>query len=141
MDPVELKNWLEQRTKDFAIATFRLLDTLPQKCSTRVISFQLGKSASSIGANYREANRAESKDDFTHKLSIALKEASESVYWFAILAALHPCDTAIQHLCNECAEIRNLLQSITKSVRATLSTNRRTHQSNNQTISNQTIFP
>jgi len=117
IDPIEFKNMLETRTRVFAVATFKVLDALPKKTSTRVISYQLGKSASSIGANYREANRAESRDDFAHKLQIALKEASESVYWFEILSGLYPMHEVIKSLAAECVELRNLLQSIAKSVR------------------------
>jgi len=117
MDPIEFKTWLEKRTKDFAVSSFSLLDALPKKTSTNVISYQLGKSASSIGANYREANRAESRDDFVHKLSIAVKESSESVYWFEVLHDLYPMHKKIADLAAECVELRNLLQTITKSTR------------------------
>lgn len=117
MDPVEFKNWLETRTKDFAVGTFALLDALPKKNSTRVIAYQLGKSASSIGANYREANRAESRDDFIHKLSIAMKEAAESAYWFEVLSNLYPMHDKIKMLCKESMELRNLIQSILQSSR------------------------
>ena len=72
------KRELEARTRRFAVAMFQLLKELPDDVSTQVIAFQVGKSASSIGANYREANRAESRADFTHKLAIALKESSET---------------------------------------------------------------
>lgn len=95
MSPVEFKQWLEKRTREFAVATFKLLDALLKKNSTRVIAFQLGKSASSIGSNYREVNRAESSDDFRHKLSIAMKEASESTYWHEVLTDLYPTYEAI----------------------------------------------
>ena len=117
MDPVEFKNLLEKRTRVFATTIFRLLDALPEKNSTRVIVYQLGKSASSIGANYREANRAESRVDFGHKLQIALKEANESVYWLEILTDLYPMHAAFRASLQECTELRNLLQSISKSVR------------------------
>ena len=117
MDPVEFKNWLEARTRNFAIQSFKLLDALPKKNSTQVVAYQLGKSASSIGANYREANRAESRDDFVHKLSIALKEAAESCYWFEILEGLYPMHETIKSLAVEAAELRNLLQSINRSTR------------------------
>lgn len=73
----EFREWLEKRTTTFSIATFKFLNKLPKDNASRVIAYQLGKSASSIGANYREANRAESREDFAHKLSIALKEANE----------------------------------------------------------------
>ena len=88
MRPEEFRQWLEQRTRKFAVCVFRFLDALPVSVSSKVIGHQLGKSASSIGANYREATRAESRDDFVHKVSIALKEASESVYWLEILGDL-----------------------------------------------------
>ena len=117
IDPVEFKNELENRMRKFATVIFRLLDALPRKNSTRVIAYQLGKSASSIGANYREANRAESREDFGHKLQIALKEASESVYWLEILTDLYPMHAAFQSNLQECLELRNLLQSISSSIR------------------------
>ncbi len=117
MDPMEFRNLLEKRTRVFATTIFRLLDALPKKNSTRVIIHQLGKSASSIGTNYREANRAESRDDFGHKLQIALKEANESVYWLEILTDLYPMHAAFRANLQECTELRNLLQSISKSVR------------------------
>lgn len=53
-----------------------------------VIITQLAKSSSSIGANYREANRAESKSDFIHKIGIVEKESSETVYWLTVLSRL-----------------------------------------------------
>lgn len=85
----EFKVELEARTKTFAASIFRFLDSLPHSASTKVISYQLGKSASSIGANYREANRAESVDDFVHKISIASKEANETVYWCEVLGEIY----------------------------------------------------
>ena len=138
MDPVAFKQWLEKRTKDFAVATFKLLDALPKRNSVRVIAFQLGKSSSSIGANYREANRAESREDFRHKVSIATKEAAESVYWFEILGELFPMHQVIRDLATECSELRNLFQSISQSSRG--QTGRRkvaaseSNNPNNQTI-------
>ena len=76
MTNAEFREFLEKRTTKFAVDVFKLLRKLPYDVSTKIISYQLGKAASSIGANYHEANRAESKDDFTHKVSISLKEAT-----------------------------------------------------------------
>jgi four helix bundle protein len=53
--------------------------SLRQICD--VVRFQLVKAGTSVGANYREANRAESRNDFIHKIAIVEKEASESQYW------------------------------------------------------------
>ena len=118
MTNAEFRELLEQRTKDFSVAVFKFLDALAKRNSTKVIAYQLGKSASSIGANYREACRAESRVDFGHKVQIALKEAAESHYWLEILAELYPMHDTVKRLLKECIELRNLLQSIAKSVRA-----------------------
>ena len=117
MTPLEFKRWLEERTRKFSVAVFKALDALPKKNSSRVIAYQLGKSASSIGANYREANRAESGDDFRHKLSIALKEANESLYWLEVLSELYPMHALYCKLASEAEELLKLLQSITRSSR------------------------
>jgi four helix bundle protein len=78
------KNELEQRTLAFAVAVIRFVGALPRNDITSVVGRQLLKSATSIGANYREANRAESREDFIHKTGIAQKEASETDYWLEI---------------------------------------------------------
>jgi four helix bundle protein len=78
------KNDLEARTLAFSVAVVRSVSTLPRDTVAAVIGRQLLKSATSIGANYREANRAESRDDFIHKTSIAQKEAAETEYWLEI---------------------------------------------------------
>ena len=117
MTNAEFRAQFELRTRNFAVAALKLLDVLPKRNSTRIVAFQLGKSASSIGANYREACRAESKDDFGHKMQIALKESAESCYWFEILGELYPSHGAIKDLHGEACQIRNLLQSVAQKVR------------------------
>ena len=120
MTNAEFREVLEKRTTKFAVDVFRLLRKLPYDVSTKIISYQLGKSASSIGANYHEANRAESKDDFAHKLSISLKEANETVYWFEVISGLcGDCDE-IKTLSQEASELRNLLQKIVHSIKNNL---------------------
>lgn len=117
MTNAEFRAILEERTAKFAVDVFKMLRKLPYDVATRIIAYQLGKSASSIGANYHEGNRAESKDDFTHKMAIALKEANESSYWFRVLKELFEGDADIDQLQKECLELRNLLQSILHSSR------------------------
>lgn len=75
---------LEGRTLRFAAAIFRFAETLPNTAATRVVTTQMLRAATSIGANYREANRAESKADFIHKIALALKEAAETEYWLEL---------------------------------------------------------
>ena len=74
------KHELEQRTKGFALRIIRFVAALPKSKVSSVLGYQLLKSGTSIGANYREANRAESRNDFIHKIAIVEKEAAETVY-------------------------------------------------------------
>ncbi len=82
-----MKTELEGRTKEFSVRIVRLIRTFPKTVDGIEMGRQLLKSGTSIGANYREANRAESKADFIHKVGIAEKEASETVYWLELCEA------------------------------------------------------
>jgi len=66
----EFKKELEERTLSFSVDVLNYLFKLPSHPVFKVVIYQLAKSGSSIGANYREANRAESKPDFIHKIGI-----------------------------------------------------------------------
>lgn len=79
-----MRTELEGRTLEFSVAVIRFAARLPKIPAADVVSKQLVRSATSIGANYREANRAESKSDFIHKTALAEKEASETCYWLEI---------------------------------------------------------
>jgi four helix bundle protein len=81
VDKVEL----EKRTKVFALRVIAFAATLPIGRIGDVIKYLLVKAGTSVGANYREANRAESRNDFIHKIAIVEKEASERQYWFGDL--------------------------------------------------------
>ena len=85
MENKEFAKRLEIRTKQFAIRIIRLCASLPNSQEGRVIRNQLTKSGTSIGANYREANRARSKADFYHKIQICESESSETAYWLEIV--------------------------------------------------------
>jgi len=76
---------LELRTKLFAISIIKLSIKLPDSTEGRVIKNQLTKAGTSVGANYREANRARSKADFKNKIKICEGEASECQYWLEII--------------------------------------------------------
>jgi four helix bundle protein len=78
------KKELEKRTKDFALAVIRFVASLPKNRVADVLGRQLLKSGTSIGANYREANHAESRADFIHKIGIVEKEAGETQYWLEL---------------------------------------------------------
>lgn len=77
MDNKEFSKHLESRTKKFAISIIKLSTSLPGTPESKVIKYQITKSGTSIGANYREANRSRSKPDFANKIKICESEASE----------------------------------------------------------------
>jgi len=73
------------RTKQLALRVIRLVEALPHKRTADVISKQLLRSSTSVGANYRAACRAKSAADLIAKLSIVEEEADETLYWLEIL--------------------------------------------------------
>ncbi|MFC1656405.1 four helix bundle protein [Patescibacteria group bacterium] len=77
---------LEERTAKFAEEVIELVKKIPETAITRSIISQLVRSSGSIGANYMEADGAESKKDFRHKIAICKKEAKETRHWLRLLA-------------------------------------------------------
>jgi four helix bundle protein len=112
MDKVEL----EQRTKKFAVQVIHYVAVLPRCKESDVLGYQLLKSATSIGANYREANRAESRADFIHKIAIVEKEAAETQYWLELCreAEVLNCNS-LDELQRECGELLAIFTSIGKT--------------------------
>jgi four helix bundle protein len=84
----EFAKILEERTLLFAIKIIRLSGKLPHSTEGNVVRNQLTKAGTSIGANYKEANRSRSKADFKNKIKICESEASETVYWLKLVYAL-----------------------------------------------------
>lgn len=84
MENNEFKTQLEHRTLKFGVEVTDFFLRLIELGTPNVLINQFLKAGTSIGANYREANRAESKKDFIHKIGIVEKEASESVYWIEV---------------------------------------------------------
>lgn len=78
------KDDLEKRTLNFALRIMRFISTFPRNTMADVLGRQLMKAGTSIGANYREANAAESRSDFIHKIAISAKEAAETAYWLEL---------------------------------------------------------
>lgn len=76
---------LKQRTMSFALNVLRLIDKLPTTFSGQVISRQLAKSATSVGANYRACCNARSRVEFIARLGVVVEEIDESVYWLEVM--------------------------------------------------------
>jgi len=76
---------LQDRTKKFSLSIIDLIDKLDYSISKKVIATQLVRSATSVAANYRAANRARSDKEFIAKLNIVLEESDESCFWLEII--------------------------------------------------------
>lgn len=86
-----MKNYdLKERTKKFGIEIIIFSQEVPKNVTTLPLINQLVRSATSIGANYFEADNAESKNDFKHKISISQKESDETTYWLEMMETACP---------------------------------------------------
>jgi four helix bundle protein len=81
MDKIELK----RRTQKFAVDLIKFVETLPSIRSINVLSNQLLRSSTSVGANYRSACKGKSSADFINKITISEEEADESIYWLELM--------------------------------------------------------
>jgi four helix bundle protein len=104
---------LEERTSEYAKCIIRLCKKLPTNTVNIEIIRQLVRAAGSVGANYREANEALSRKDFTYRLRITRKEAKESSYWLDLLKEANlNIEEEINGLYRESRELRNIFSSI-----------------------------
>ncbi len=109
-------NILADKTIDFSIRIIRCYKYLTEEKNEYIISKQLFRSGTSIGANVHEAIQAQSKPDFINKLSISLKEASESSYWITLLQKTEFLDQKLySSLKNDLDEIIRILISSIKT--------------------------
>jgi four helix bundle protein len=81
----QIEKDLEKRTKEFALSAIKFVSSLPRTREADVLGRQLLRSATSVGANYREANRGVSRADFANKIGTVQKEAAETQYWLELL--------------------------------------------------------
>lgn len=108
---------LRELSLDFATDIIELVKVLRSQHET-VISNQIGRSGTSIGANIYEAKYAQGKKDFISKLEIALKEASETGYWLELLhKTKYLDDVTYKSLSSKCTSIRVMLVSSCKTVK------------------------
>lgn len=111
---------LRAQSMDFAVQIINLVKSLKEKRES-IISNQIGRSGTSIGANIREAQYAHGRADFIAKLQIALKEASETGYWLELLHKTNYIDNAeYKKLDASCASIRVMLVSSIKTAKENL---------------------
>ena len=88
--PNNKKYDLEERTASFGESIIEFVKTLPHNIINKPLINQIIRSGTSIGANYMEADGAESKKDFRHKISICKKESKETKHWLRMIAKANP---------------------------------------------------
>jgi len=103
---------LQKRLFEFSVNVILLVRKLPNAKEYHVISYQLIKSSTSSAANYDEAQSAVSKNDFSNKIGIALKEMRESNYWIRLIIAISANNSEWVILENESLELMKILGSI-----------------------------
>ena len=110
------KNLIQDKSFDFALSIIEVYKNLTKNKNEYIMSKQLLRSGTSIGANVNEAIEAQSRADFIHKLSIALKEARETEYWIRLLIA---ADYIESHhtIYNEAQVIIKILTAIIKTTK------------------------
>ena len=109
---------LKERTKQFALRIIRLYLALPSRGLTQVLGTQILKSGTSVGAHYREAQRAKSNADFISKIEGALQELDESIYWLELLTDSNVIAAKrLEGLRQEAEELMSILVTIVRKVK------------------------
>ena len=113
-----MNNTVESKSFIFAVRIVKLCQHLQSSKKEFVLSRQLLRAGTSIGANVAESQQAQSRSDFISKLSIALKEAVETNYWLRLLQATDLLTEAeFSSIIADCKELEKLLTSIIKSTK------------------------
>lgn len=111
-----MNNTVEEKSFKFAVRIVKMYKYLIEKKKEHILSKQLLRSGTSIGANISEAQQAQSSADFISKMSIALKESTETKYWIKLLCETeYLSEEESNSILNDCVELEKLLVSIVKT--------------------------
>ena len=112
-------NLIVDKSMDFAVRIVNLYKFLRHNRSEHILSKQVLRSGTSIGANVKEATRAQSKADFNTKMHIAMKEAVETEYWIELLEKTeYLTKPQAESILSDCVELIKILIAITKTVKS-----------------------
>lgn len=113
-----VKRDIEERTFAFAVTVIQLSKFLPRTNDGLILSRQLSRSGTSIGANVEEAEAGYSKHEFAYKMSVALREAREAHYWLRLIKAGELVDSEhLRDVIREAVELKRILGSIVSKAR------------------------
>ena len=117
----ERKYDLEERTGKFGRDVLDFCRKVPVSAISRTLVNQLVRSATSVGANYCEADDAQTKPDFVHKIAICKKEARETTHWFKMIKHVYPeLSTEAEILSQEATELNLIFNAIINTARKSL---------------------
>ena len=118
---MEYEKRVKYKSKKFSVRIVNLYKFLCDKKNEYVLSKQILRSGTSIGANIAESECAISKKDFLSKIYIALKESAETLYWLDLLYETeYITDSQYESLYADCEEIKKMLSSTTKTINSTI---------------------
>jgi four helix bundle protein len=113
----EFNELFRKRTMKFAIDVLAFIATLPVNVGTRIISYQLGKSSTSVGANFRAFCRGRSKNERFSKICIVVEESDESMYWLELIEqAKYSEGEILEKLLAESLEILKITATMKESL-------------------------
>ena len=114
-----MDNIISTKSFNFSVRIVNLYKYLCNDKKEFVLSKQLLRSGTSIGANVKEAINAQSRNDFLSKMNISLKEAGEAEYWIELLMATEYLNKKeANSILNDCVEIKKILHSIVKKIKS-----------------------
>ncbi len=112
------KNIIKEKSFQFAVRIIKLYQLFSREKNEYVLSKQILRSATSVGAMIREAEHSESTKDFIHKISIAQKEINETIYWLELLKATnYLTEKEFESLNNDAVEIIKIITTILKTTK------------------------
>jgi four helix bundle protein len=114
---------LQERTMDFAVRVLAMVEALPKRQASRVITNQASRSGTSVASNYRAATRAKSRADFAYKVNVCLEEADETAFWIELAMRTKLLST------KRLEPLRKEAEELTKIFNAALTTTKRTPKS------------
>ena len=118
-DRVATKNIIQEKTYRFSVKVINVIKDIRVENKEFILTNQLIRSATSIGANVEESIGGQSDKDFLHKISIAYKEARETKYWLRLLKdTLYLNGNTADQLLDDCEEILRILGSIQKTLKS-----------------------
>ncbi|MPR33296.1 four helix bundle protein [Salmonirosea aquatica] len=118
---MEDKNVIRRKSFDFAVRIVKLCQFVSKNHHETVLTSQLLKSGTSIGANVRESTNAESGADFIHKFGIAQKECNETLYWLELMKATgYLTENELDSIIKDCNELMKIIRSIILTRKANL---------------------